>query len=103
MEPSYLNRSLEEVSFILGCYGGKIYQSYKPYYEKHNTEFGKIVFEFTIYPSGYVDDIRVKTSEFDHPEFINELIEIISKVRFVNKDVEKKVVTYPIDFRGKRM
>jgi len=95
------NRTYEEVSFIVGCNGKEIKNIHARCQKNNNIGWGKIIYEFTILPTGSVPRVIIVKSDFNNKEFENELKETLKHMKFSNKNVDKLIVTFPIEFRKK--
>jgi len=95
------NRTLGEVYFIVGCNGKKIKNIHSRYQKIKNIGWGKIIYEFTILSNGSVPSATVVKSDFDDKEFEYELENTIKSMKFSKKNIDKFIVTLPIEFREK--
>ena len=77
---------------------GGIYSIYNRALRKDPALEGKIVFEITIDPSGNVISVKVVSSELSSPSLEKKLIARIMLFNFGAKNVEKMIVTFPVDF-----
>lgn len=91
-------RSLEEVRVELGKRKGALYAAYNQALKRNPKLAGKVVLEFTIEASGAVDDVRIRSSELNDPEFLDAIQAIAGKMQFPPEPVQKLVTTYPLDF-----
>ncbi len=92
------SRSIEEIQLVFDRNKAAIYSIYNRALRKDPTLQGKVVLKITIEPSGKVAGCEIVSSELDDPVLERKLIARILLFDFGSKDVEKLVVTYPIDF-----
>jgi protein TonB len=92
------SRSIEEIQLVFDRNKAAIYAIYNRALRKDPTLQGKVVLKITIEPSGKVAACEIVSSGLDDPVLERKLIARILLFNFGSKDVEKLVVTYPIDF-----
>jgi protein TonB len=92
------SRSIEEIQLVFDRNKAAIYSIYNRALRKDPTLQGKVVLKITIEPSGKVAACEIVSSELGDPMLERKLIARILLFDFGIKDVEKLVVTYPIDF-----
>lgn len=92
------SRSIEEIQLVFDRNKAAIYSIYNRALRKDPTLQGKVVLKITIEPSGKVVACEIVSSELGDPALERKLIARILLFDFGSKDVEKLVVTYPIDF-----
>ena len=92
------SRSIEEIQLVFDRNKAAIYTIYNRALRKDPTLQGKVVLKITIEPSGKVAACEIVSSELGEPDLERKLIARILLFDFGSKDVEKLVVTYPIDF-----
>lgn len=90
-------RTFAEVSLVIGCNAGKIYETYKRYLEINPNLEGKIVIDFTVLPEGDVERVKIVDSMIENEKFLIEIMSIIYKIKFAKGRVEPLTVTYPIE------
>lgn len=91
-------RSEEEITLTMDRNKASLYSVYRSILRKNPGLKGKIVFEITIAPSGKVLDVKIKTTELNHPSLEKRLISRIKGFNFGHRSVEKVTVTFPIEF-----
>ena len=93
-----VSRSIEEIQLVFDRNKAAIYSIYNRALRKDPALQGKVVLKITIEPSGKVAACEIVSSELRDPALERKLIARILLFDFGSKDVEKLVVTYPIDF-----
>lgn len=91
-------RSREEIEMVFDQNKGVIYALYNRALRVDPSLQGKLVLELTIQPNGKVTACRVISSEFDAPEFQQQLVQRVLLFRFEDRDVAPVTTTKPIDF-----
>jgi TonB family protein len=91
-------RSMEEVRLVLERAKGSLYAIYNRALREDPTLQGKVVFEFTIAPSGSVTSVRVVSSELKSPDLEQKLVARFRLLDFKQEDVDTLITNYPIDF-----
>lgn len=92
------SRSIEEIQLVFDRNKSAIYSIYNRALRQDPTLQGKVVLKITIEPSGKVAACEIVSSELGDSALERKLIARILLFDFGSKDVEKLVVTYPIDF-----
>lgn len=92
------NRTREEIQTVFDQNKGAVYALYNRALRKDPTLRGKVVLELTISPSGKVTKCRVVSSELNDKGLERKLVSRIKLFKFMAKDVDTAVVSYPIDF-----
>jgi TonB family protein len=92
------NRTREEIQTVFDQNKGAVYALYNRALRKDPTLRGKVVLELTISPSGKVTKCRIISSELNDKKLERKLVSRIKLFKFMAKDVETAVVSYPIDF-----
>jgi protein TonB len=95
---SKASRSIEEIKVVFDRNKGAIYAIYNRALREEPGLQGKVVVELKIAPSGAVVDCRVVSSELHAAELESKLLARIRQFDFGAKEVEPKVVTWPLDF-----
>jgi TonB family protein len=96
--PGLPARSLEEVRVVLEMRKGALYAAYTQALKRDPKLAGKVVLEFTIVPSGGVENVSVRSSELNDAAFLDAIKSIAGKMQFPPEPVQKLVTTYPLDF-----
>ena len=92
------SRSIEEIKLVFERNKGAIYAIYNRALRDEPALQGKVVLSLTIAPSGEVLDVKVASSELNATELERKLLARIRQFDFGAKDVDKMVVTWPVDF-----
>jgi len=92
------SRSLEEVRLVLERAKGSLYAIYNRALREDPTLNGKVVFEFTIAPSGAVTEVKLVSSELKSPDLEQKLVARFRLLEFKPEDVDTLITTWPIDF-----
>jgi TonB family protein len=92
------NRTREEIQTVFDQNKGAVYALYNRALRKDPTLRGKVVLELTITPDGRVTKCRIVSSELNDKRLERKLISRIKLFKFLSKDVDTAVVSYPIDF-----
>ncbi|MES9939137.1 MAG: AgmX/PglI C-terminal domain-containing protein [Candidatus Thiodiazotropha sp. 6PLUC1] len=92
------SRTREEIQLVFDQNKGAVYALYNRALRKDPSLRGKVVLELTITPSGKVTNCRILSSELNNPKLEHKLVSRIKLFKFLSKDVDKAVVSYPIDF-----
>jgi TonB family protein len=92
------SRSIEEIKLVFERNKGAIYAIYNRALREEPSLQGKVVLSLTIAPSGEVTDIKVVSSELNATELERKLLARIRQFDFGAKDVERMVVSWPVDF-----
>ena len=90
--------SFDYLSYIHDKNKGDIYSIYNSHLRRNHNLSGKIVFEFTIKPSGKVSNATVLSSELEVPELEQELLEFIKLINYGSGLGDDVTVMFPIDF-----
>ena len=90
-------RSLEEVRLVLERAKGSLYAIYNRALRDDPALQGKVVFEFTIAPSGSVTAVRIVSSELKAPDLEQKLVARFRLLEFKAEDVDTLITTWPID------
>jgi len=91
-------RTYEEVTLVIDSNKGRIFNMYNRMLRKNPSLSGKVVFEITIEPTGDVSNVKIVSSELNSPDLEKRLITLFKTFNFGAKEVEKMVVTFPVDF-----
>lgn len=91
-------RSREEIQLVFDRNKGAIYALYNRALRNDPGLQGKAVVELSIAPSGKVTACRILSSELHNKELEDKLVARIKLFKFLEKDVDTVVVSYPIDF-----
>ncbi|MET0027644.1 MAG: AgmX/PglI C-terminal domain-containing protein [Candidatus Thiodiazotropha sp.] len=91
-------RTREEIQLVFDQNKGAVYALYNRALRKDPTLRGKVVLELTISADGKVIDCRIVSSELNNPQLEKKLVSRIKLFKFPSRDVDKAVVSYPIDF-----
>jgi outer membrane biosynthesis protein TonB len=91
------SRSLEEVRLVLERAKGSLYAIYNRALRDDPALQGKVVFEFTIAPSGSVTAVRIVSSELKAPDLEQKLVARFRLLEFKAEDVDTLITTWPID------
>jgi protein TonB len=92
------SRSIEEIKLVFERNKGAIYAIYNRALRDEPSLQGKVVLSLTIAPSGEVVDVKVVSSELNATELERKLLARIRQFDFGAKDVERMVVSWPVDF-----
>jgi periplasmic protein TonB len=92
------SRSIEEIKLVFERNKGAIYAIYNRALRDEPALQGKVVLSLTIAPSGEVLDVKITSSELNANELERKLLARIRQFDFGAKDVEKIVITWPVDF-----
>lgn len=92
------SRTREEIQLVFDQNKGAVYALYNRALRKDPTLRGKVVLELTISPDGKVLNCKIVSSELNNPQLEKKLISRIKLFKFPRRDVDKAVVSYPIDF-----
>ena len=92
------SRSIEEIKLVFERNKGAIYALYNRALREDPSLQGKVVLELKIAPSGEVVGLRIVSSELHAGELEGKLLARVKAFDFGARDVEPKVVTWPIDF-----
>jgi TonB family protein len=92
------SRSIEEIKLVFERNKGAIYAIYNRALRDEPALQGKVVLSLTIAPSGEVIDVKVVSSELNATELERKLLARIRQFDFGAKDVERMVVSWPVDF-----
>ncbi|MET0066056.1 MAG: AgmX/PglI C-terminal domain-containing protein [Candidatus Thiodiazotropha sp.] len=92
------SRTREEIQLVFDQNKGAVYALYNRALRKDPTLRGKVVLELTISPDGKVVDCKIVSSELNNPQLEKKLVSRIKLFKFPRRDVDKAVVSYPIDF-----
>ncbi|MGD8908351.1 MAG: AgmX/PglI C-terminal domain-containing protein [Chromatiales bacterium] len=92
------NRTREEIQTVFDQNKGAVYALYNRALRKDPTLRGKVVLELTIAPDGRVTKCRIVSSELNNKKLERKLVSRIKLFKFLAKDVDTAVVSYPIDF-----
>jgi TonB family protein len=92
------SRSIEEIKLVFERNKGAIYAIYNRALRDEPSLQGKVVLSLTIAPSGEVTDLRVVSSELHDSELERKLLARIRQFDFGAKDVERMVISWPVDF-----
>jgi TonB family protein len=92
------SRSIEEIRLVFERNKGSLYAIYNRMLREDPSLQGKVVVELKISPAGSVDNVRVVSSELKTPELESKLLARIRQFDFGAKDVERIVVSWPVDF-----
>ena len=76
---------------------GSIYAIYNRALREEPSLQGKVVAKLTIAPSGGAVDVRLESSELKTPKLEARLLARIRQFDFGAKDVDQRVVTWPVD------
>lgn len=91
-------RSHEEIQLVIDRYKSRLLAIYQRALRDDPTLRGQVVFEITISPEGKVIDSTVISSDLNNDDLEKKLATRIKMFKFGAKDVEKMIVTVPIDF-----
>ena len=92
------SRSIEEIKLVFERNKGAIYAIYNRALRDEPSLQGKVVLSLTIAPSGEVTDVKIASSELKDGELERKLLARIRTFDFGAKDVERMVVSWPVDF-----
>jgi TonB family protein len=92
------NRTREEIQTVFDQNKGAVYALYNRALRKDPALRGKVVLELTISPDGKVTQCRIVSSELNNKRLERKLVSRIKLFKFLAKDVDTAVVSYPIDF-----
>jgi TonB family protein len=92
------HRTREEIQTVFDQNKGAVYALYNRALRKDPTLRGKVVLELTISPGGRVTKCRIVSSELNDKKLERKLVSRIKLFKFLAKDVDTAVVSYPIDF-----
>lgn len=92
------SRSIEDVRLVLERNKGAIYAIYNRALREDPTLHGKVVFKFTISPSGEVTDLKIEASELKNTDLERKLVARLKQLDFGAKQVETLVTSWPVDF-----
>jgi TonB family protein len=92
------NRTREEIQTVFDQNKGAVYALYNRALRKDPTLRGKVVLELTISPGGRVTKCRIVSSELNNKKLERKLVSRIKMFKFLAKDVDTAIVSYPIDF-----
>jgi TonB family protein len=59
---------------------------------------GKVIFEITVSPVGRVSKVNLVSSELQHPELENNILQLIYRFYFVNSGKKEYSIVYPMHF-----
>jgi len=91
-------RSHEEIQLVIDRYKSRLLAIYQRALRDDPTLRGQVVFEITIEPDGRVSASTVLSSDLKSAALEKKLATRIKMFKFGAKDVEKMIVTVPIDF-----
>ena len=91
-------RTEEEVIVVIDRNKGQLQALYDRERRKSPGLKGKIVFEISVAPEGSVTNVRIVSSELDHPVLERRLMARIGSLVFKAGKVETVTVTFPIEF-----
>ncbi len=91
-------RTREEIQLVFDQNKGAVYALYNRALREDPTLRGKVVLELTISADGKVIDCKIVSSELNNPQLERKLVSRIKLFKFPSRDVDKAVVSYPIDF-----
>ncbi len=92
------SRSIEEIQLVFDRNKAAIYSIYNRALRKDPTLEGKLVLKITIEPSGKVLACEIVSSELGDTTLERKIVARVMLFDFGDRDVERMVVTYPIDF-----
>lgn len=92
------SRSIEEIKLVFERNKGAIYALYNRALREEPALQGKVVLELEIAPSGEVLACRIASSELQATELERKLLARVRQFDFGAKDVDRMVVTWPVDF-----
>jgi TonB family protein len=91
-------RSREEINLVFDRHKSAFYALYRRALRTHLGLQGRVVFEFSIAPSGQVTDCKIVSSELNNAELERKLRARVMLMPFDNKPVESWQGQYHIDF-----
>jgi TonB family protein len=92
------SRAREEVEIVFDRNKGALYALYGRALRDQPELAGKVVLEFTIMPSGEVQNVKVVSSELKDEELLKKIVARVRLIHFAPADVEPLTVSKPIDF-----
>jgi len=92
------SRSIEEIKLVFERHKGAIYALYNRALREDASLQGKVVLELKIEPDGHLSGVRMVSSELHNGELEQKLLARIRLFDFGAKDVERMVVSWPVDF-----
>lgn len=98
IEAEFPYRTHREIERAFQCNKGRIFSEYSRSLKLEPELSGKIVFEFTIEPSGKVTSCQVVSSTMKNLDLEQRLIARIRAFKFGQKSASPMTVTYPIEF-----
>ena len=91
-------RSHEEIQLVIDRYKSRLLAIYQRALRDDPTLRGQVVFEITISPEGKVTASTVISSDLKNTDLEKKLATRIKMFKFGAKNVDKMIVTVPIDF-----
>jgi len=92
------SRSKREIMLVLDDWTYDILGRYEDYLKKKPGFNGKIIFKFTVAPSGNITNISILSSTTDYPEFDEFIKDFIATLKWKAIKGGNTIVTLPIDF-----